>query len=244
MDNTESWLYDEGFSTSCEEYRERLNTLEGFGQPVLERFEQKQERPECIANLRKTLHNARAWMKTTVPLSPFLDSYVPSAWGVPHCQPSLLAIRVQDEKHEHITAEERQKVLTKCDELEEWLNHAIAALEAQPDYAEPSTKNAMFRSKVHVSVLVCVGMCHTRPVFPVSALLPVFFSFHHHPLQQQELEKFAVDIMNKPKPEPKKQPEEKKEDVEQPAGSSGEAESDVGEGGEASEGGVRLNFCL
>ena len=170
MDNTESWLYDEGFSTSCEEYRERLNTLEGFGQPVLERFEQKQERPECIANLRKTLHNARAWMKTT------------------------------DEKHEHITAEERQKVLTKCDELEEWLNHAIAALEAQPDYAEPSTKNAMFRSKVH------------------------------------ELEKFAVDIMNKPKPEPKKQPEEKKEDVEQPAGSSGEAESDVGEGGEASEG--------
>ena len=66
MDEVECWLYDEGFSATVEQYKDKLNTLKGYGSPILERFEEKQNRGDAIGLLQQKIGDARAWMTTTV----------------------------------------------------------------------------------------------------------------------------------------------------------------------------------
>ncbi|KAJ1742547.1 adenyl-nucleotide exchange factor sse1 [Coemansia sp. RSA 1086] len=95
LSELEDWLYEDGSDTTKETYIEKLNGLRATGDPVAERYREDKERPQAARELRDTI--------------------------------AQLADRAtsQEERYSHITQEERQKVINRVEQVQEWLDERL-----------------------------------------------------------------------------------------------------------------------
>lgn len=92
-DAMENWLYEDGFDATKKVYAEKLAELKALGDPIEKRQAESQERPGAVSSLQSGLESYSTWVN---------DSQA-------------------NEKYEHITDEEREKVRSKCDEISAWM---------------------------------------------------------------------------------------------------------------------------
>uniref|UniRef100_A0A5S6QMH0 Uncharacterized protein n=1 Tax=Trichuris muris TaxID=70415 RepID=A0A5S6QMH0_TRIMR len=59
LNTTEEWLYEEGENQKTEVYKERLNELKSYGDPVVERWREACERPKAFDDLARSLQQAQ-----------------------------------------------------------------------------------------------------------------------------------------------------------------------------------------
>jgi len=90
---TENWLYDEGFDATKSVYHDKLAELKQLGGPIERRAYEAQARPAAVNSLQANLEVYKNWVN---------DSQT-------------------NERYEHITDEEREKVRTVCDEVSAWM---------------------------------------------------------------------------------------------------------------------------
>ncbi|KAJ2455303.1 adenyl-nucleotide exchange factor sse1 [Coemansia sp. RSA 2336] len=95
LSELEDWLYEDGSDATKETYIEKLNGLRATGDPVAERYREDKERPQAARELRDTI--------------------------------AQLADRAtsQEERYSHITQEERQKVINRVEQVQEWLDERL-----------------------------------------------------------------------------------------------------------------------
>lgn len=93
----EEWLYNDGFDSQKSEYKKRLSELKTVGDAVVHRFEEHHNRDTHVATLKSAIGHYSQWAT------------------------------VHDEKHAHITAEERKKVTDECAAVDQWLASALSA---------------------------------------------------------------------------------------------------------------------
>lgn len=105
---TEDWLYNEGDEQTKSVYVAKLNELKAIGDPIVLRKVEAEERPHAIKELKQAILAHR-----------------------------LTATNV-DPKYEHISPEDKQKIVQKCDELEKELNNLIVKQDKLPKHADPA----------------------------------------------------------------------------------------------------------
>lgn len=93
----EDWLYNDGFDVQKSEYRTRTAALKTIGDVVVQRREEHHNRDTHVASLKSAIGHYSQWALTN------------------------------DEKHAHITAEERKKVQDECAIVDQWLATALSA---------------------------------------------------------------------------------------------------------------------
>jgi heat shock protein 4 len=92
-DAMENWLYEDGFDATKKVYAEKLAELKALGDPIEKRQAESQERPGVVSSLQSSLESYTAWVNESQ----------------------------ANEKYEHVTDEEREKVRSKCDEISAWM---------------------------------------------------------------------------------------------------------------------------
>lgn len=97
LNGEEEWLYNDGFDSQKSEYKKRLAELKTQGDAVVHRFEEHHNRDTHIATLKSAIRHYSQWATLT------------------------------DEKHAHISAEERKKVTDECAAVDQWLASALSA---------------------------------------------------------------------------------------------------------------------
>jgi len=92
-EDTENWLYEDGFDATKSVYATKLGDLKKLGMPVEHRAAEASARPNAIAALQKSIEKYKKW----------------------------LADAQGNEDFSHITDEEFNTCHTKCDEVSSWL---------------------------------------------------------------------------------------------------------------------------
>merc|ERR1712142_658839 len=95
LNDNEEWLFEDGYDAEKVSCAERLKNLEMIGDPVCKRAKEAEQRPKYIRELNRGIAEARALSQS------------------------------KDKKHDHISQEERAKIIKKCDESEEWLTNQL-----------------------------------------------------------------------------------------------------------------------
>ncbi|KAI8050255.1 heat shock protein 70 family [Syncephalis plumigaleata] len=95
LNATEEWLYDEGDDTTKSVYIKKLDELRKHGDPIAYRYREAEERPRAVRALREAI-----------------DQYTLNASG-------------QDARFEHISAEDKQKVIDRCLKVQGWLSEKL-----------------------------------------------------------------------------------------------------------------------
>jgi heat shock 70kDa protein 4 len=92
-EQTENWLYEEGFNATKSTYAEKLDALRKLGQPMEARQVESSGRAAAVSALQANLDIYKKWVNESQTLS----------------------------NYTHITDEERQTVDKKCDEISGWM---------------------------------------------------------------------------------------------------------------------------
>jgi len=100
LEDTESWLYGEGEDVSKSEYVKKLEQMQALGEPISRRKYEADNRYEAVSGLRSTLDQ---WAMTA---------------------------QSMEDKYDHITAEEKSKVLENVKTTEKWLDDAVRKQDA------------------------------------------------------------------------------------------------------------------
>jgi len=93
LEQSENWLYEDGFDAVKSVYAEKIGGLRKFGDPMEYRSRESDARPNAVAVLQRTLEKYKTWLNSSV----------------------------GNEKFAHITDAERTKCHTKCDEVSSWM---------------------------------------------------------------------------------------------------------------------------
>jgi len=93
LENTENWLYEDGFDATKSVYAEKLGALQKIGAPIENRHTETTTRPGAVATLQRKVEMYTQFLN---------DSQVLTEYA-------------------HITDEERQKGHAKCDEISSWM---------------------------------------------------------------------------------------------------------------------------
>lgn len=108
LGEAEDWLYtEEGEDAKKSEYVSRLEALQKLGAPIQFRWRENEERPKASSALRDTL-------------ALFTN-----------------AVQGNDAKYEHLTDDDRTKVLEKCATVEKWLSDNLIRVQEQPKDVDP-----------------------------------------------------------------------------------------------------------
>merc|ERR1711988_1901170 len=107
LEETENWLYDEGFDQTKKVYEEKYKDLQTLCGPVMVRYNEYMDRPAAI----NALENKAMEYKTQATSS--------------------------EEQYAHIEAEEKTKVIAECDKAMEWLAEKKQQQDALPKSADP-----------------------------------------------------------------------------------------------------------
>lgn len=105
--DTEDWLYGEGEEATKSVYVAKLDELKKVGDPIAKRYKDADERPSAIENFRKT---SREWEDVAAST---------------------------EAKYEHISKEDREKVVKECQNKITWLEGMIKQQDAAPKHADP-----------------------------------------------------------------------------------------------------------
>uniref|UniRef100_A0A1D1Y0R5 Heat shock protein Hsp88 n=1 Tax=Anthurium amnicola TaxID=1678845 RepID=A0A1D1Y0R5_9ARAE len=107
LNNTENWLYDEGEDATKSIYIEKLDELKKYGNPIVERYRESEERPRAEKLLRENI------------------------------QHFILNATSNEEKFNHIPEEEKQGVVERATKTSEWLNEKLEAQAKIQKYETP-----------------------------------------------------------------------------------------------------------
>lgn len=94
LEAMENWLYEEGFDATKSVYFDKLSELKKLGGPLQMRQVESQGRPNAMKSLQMNIDQFKNWALQEAQSNPI---------------------------YSHINDEERQKVLTKCDEASSWM---------------------------------------------------------------------------------------------------------------------------
>jgi heat shock protein 4 len=127
LENTENWLYEDGFDATKSVYAEKLGELKKVGDPIEQRQTETNARPGAVATLQRKVE-----MYTT-----FLnDSQVLTEYS-------------------HITDEERQKGHAKCDEVSSWMYEMLDKQGSLAPNVDPAVTVAQIKVKSQELTDVC-----------------------------------------------------------------------------------------
>merc|ERR1712176_783791 len=110
LETMENWLYDEGFDATKSVYFEKLSELKKLGGPLQMRQIEAQGRPNAMKALQMNMGKYKNWALQEAQLNPI---------------------------YSHITDEERQKVVTKCDEASSWMYEMLDKQGSLPLNVDP-----------------------------------------------------------------------------------------------------------
>lgn len=148
---SEEWLYGEGSSTTKKEYMKRIEILHNLCEPVARRYTEYQQLPAVFQDLRY-----------------YVQEYENAALS-------------KDPKLDHITQEERNKVLQECEKVKDWVLEVGNLQQDISFYQDPEVT-----------------------IYDVKK-------------QQEDFVNKCKQILNKPRPEPKKEQPSTKMEEEKPA---------------------------
>lgn len=118
LDETETWLYDEGFDSTKDIYESKLSDLKVLGDPIELRKFESEARPIAIQNLQTALTTFEENALST------------------------------DDKYSHIDQADKNKILEKVREIREWLNHVMEKQNQVAVYLPPVVLSHEIQSKV------------------------------------------------------------------------------------------------
>lgn len=108
LNEAEEWLYsEEGEDAKKSEYVGRLEALQKQGNPIMSRWRENEERPRAASALRDTL-------------AMFSE-----------------AVQGGDAKYDHLTDDDRTKVMEKVATVEKWLSDNLIRVQEQPKDVDP-----------------------------------------------------------------------------------------------------------
>jgi len=93
LETTENWLYEDGFDSTKSTYSEKCQQLHKHGDPIEERRQQADLRPQAISSLQSTVEHYQNWINTSF----------------------------TQEQYSHITDDERKQCREKCQEISNWM---------------------------------------------------------------------------------------------------------------------------
>jgi len=108
LENTESWLYNEGENVAKNVYSKKLEELKGVGEPIVKRKYEDENRYEAIMQLRNAI------------------------------QAQNLLAESEDPKYDHIEKTEKQRVIDECKKVESWLTTEMAKQDKLPKSVDPT----------------------------------------------------------------------------------------------------------
>lgn len=108
LNEQEEWLYsEEGEDAKKSDYVSRLETLQKLGNPISSRWRENEDRPKAASALRDTI-------------AMFNE-----------------AVQGGDAKYDHLTDDDKMKVLEKCATVEKWLSDNLIRVQEQPKDVNP-----------------------------------------------------------------------------------------------------------
>ena len=132
QEETENWLYEDGFDATKTVYAEKLAELKALGGPAELRASEAVARPNAVASLQKNVEKYKTW---------FND--------------------IQgNEDYAHITEEEISKCHAKCDEISSWVYDLLDKQGSLPLNADPAVKVSEINAKNQELTSECSPIMH------------------------------------------------------------------------------------
>ncbi|OWF53905.1 heat shock 70 kDa protein 4-like [Mizuhopecten yessoensis] len=125
---TEDWLYDEGEDQSKQVYIDKLAELKKMGNPIQERFNEFQDRPQAFEEFGKSIMLVRK----------FLD-----------------LCSQKDEKYSHIESKDVDKVAKCLKEKEDWYNSKLNQQNSMKTYEKPVVLVSQIRQEKQLLESTC-----------------------------------------------------------------------------------------
>jgi len=133
LNEQEEWLYsDEGEDALKSAYVEHLDALKKIGDPIAFRWSENEERPKAASALRETI-----------------NTYMTQATG-------------GDEKYEHISEADKQKVVDKCANADKWLGDMLFKQSELPKNENPKITTAAIQKQRDDVIYTCVPIMSQR----------------------------------------------------------------------------------
>lgn len=126
-EETENWLYEDGFDANKSAFAAKLEELRKLGGPIEKRAAEASARPPAVAALQKKIEDFKKW---------FADAQ-------------------SNEAYAHITTDEFSKCFAKCDEVSSWLYDMLDKQGSLPANVEPAFTAADANAKAQELQTVC-----------------------------------------------------------------------------------------
>lgn len=118
LNEQEEWLYsDEGEDAKKSDYVDRLAKLHKLGDPLAARYRENEERPKAASALRETINMF------------------------------MSAVQGGDAKYDHLTEDDKSKVVEKCATVEKWLSDSLIRVQEQEKNKDPKVTVADMNAK-------------------------------------------------------------------------------------------------
>jgi len=117
LQETEDWLYGDGFDSVKSEYKKKLDDLKVTGDKIEFRCSESENRPGAIDVLKKQIELCKSFAAN------------------------------RDEAYSHITDDERARVTTEVQSAEDWIYDMLGKQADLPDHADPVLTCASIQSK-------------------------------------------------------------------------------------------------
>jgi hypothetical protein len=131
VDEVLVWLYGEGDSATRDTFQSKLNELQVLGSPIELRRSENETRAPAIDELREAINYYKAFVNTT------------------------------EEKYAHISAEKRQTVTDKVNEVEDWLQKMQSKQSELPKTADPVLLTSEIQNRKKSLALACNPIVNT-----------------------------------------------------------------------------------
>jgi molecular chaperone DnaK (HSP70) len=118
LEDIGNWLYDEGDDQPKQVYNEKLTELKKIGDPVVERYNEAQERPLAIEEFGRTLQMTRK----------FYDQYL-----------------AKDPKYDHIEVADMERVRKVIEEKQSWFEQQMNSQQRRPPTEPPTVFASQIR---------------------------------------------------------------------------------------------------
>lgn len=139
----EDWLYGDGYEATKRQYAERLADLQKLGNPIVNRFDEEEQRPVHIENFNKQVSLIKS----------FLKDY--------------------SDKYSHIEDEERDSLRSETTRVEEWMMDMITQQGQLPKSSDPVLTGALIQEKRKALLSVSNPiMTKKKPVLPAPTPAP------------------------------------------------------------------------
>ena len=125
LDETEDWMYEDGEDETRDVYNKKIAFLKGMGDPIEERYLENGKRGPAAQSLIAT------------------------------CNTFSQMASSEDAKYNHISAEEKDRVLTECQKAMAWLNEKLALQEGTAKTVSPVIMSFDIVKKKEVIERVC-----------------------------------------------------------------------------------------